>query len=212
LIGEPTRRMRRTASGLWVPSEGRPEDPVEPGNQEPAAAAGREPDEETFASEADALRARLAAAEAEAQEHRESWRRVLADFENVRRRSGIELADARDRGRTEVLLPLIGVLDDVDRALAAGAGGEDATDPFRAGVRLIRARIENLLRSQGVEEIPAAGAAFDPHVHEAVMQVPAADVPAGHVAQVLAPGYRLGERVLRPARVVVSGGPPANAE
>jgi molecular chaperone GrpE len=206
--------MRRTSAGLWVPSGGKPEHP-EPESQEPEA-RGPEGGQESSPAAEEELRARLAAAEAEAQEYRESWRRVLADFENVRRRSGIELADARDRGRTEVLLPLIGILDDVDRALAAGAGeaaaGAGADDPFRAGVRLIRARIENLLRTQGVEEIPAAGAAFDPHVHEAVMQVPAVEVPAGHVAQVLAPGYRLGERVLRPARVAVAGGSPADSE
>jgi len=205
--------MRRTSAGLWVPSEGQPEHP----ESGPAEASGPEGGlESSPGAEEESLRARVAAAEAEAQEHRDSWRRVLADFENVRRRSGIELADARDRGRTEVLLPLIDILDDVDRALAAGAGesaaGAGVDDPFRAGVRLIRARIENLLRTQGVEEIPAAGAAFDPHVHEAVMQVPAIEVPAGHVAQVLAPGYRLGERVLRPARVAVAGGPPADSE
>jgi molecular chaperone GrpE len=206
--------MRRTSAGLWVPSAGRPEDP-EPESPEPGV-PGPEGGSESSSAAEEELRARLAAAEAEAQEHRESWRRVLADFENVRRRSGIELADARDRGRTEVLLPLIGILDDVDRALAAGAGegaaGAGVDDPFRAGVRLIRTRIENLLRTQGVEEIPAAGAAFDPHVHEAVMQVPAVEVPAGHVAQVLAPGYRLGERVLRPARVAVAGGSSTDAE
>ena len=187
-----------------MPSAGRqgpPEEPADPhaADPDPAADAGTSPQ----AVDEDELRARLAAAEAEAQEHKDSWRRVLADFENVRRRSAIELAEARDRGRTEVLLPLIGVLDDVDRALVAGTEGAD--EAILAGVRLIRARIVNLLRAQGVEEIPADGAPFDPHVHEAVMQVPATEVPAGHVAQVLAPGYRLGERVLRPARVVVAG-------
>ena len=187
-----------------MPSAGRqgsPEEPADPqaADPDPAEDAGASPQ----AIGEDELRARLAAAEAEAQEHKDSWRRVLADFENVRRRSAIELAEARDRGRTEVLLPLIGVLDDVDRALVAGTEGAD--EAILAGVRLIRARIVNLLRAQGVEEIPAEGAPFDPHVHDAVMQVPATEVPAGHVAQVLAPGYRLGERVLRPARVVVAG-------
>jgi molecular chaperone GrpE len=206
--------MRRTSSGLWVPGAGPPPDDA----PYAGAPAGDNPGEAgDDAENGDSLDARLAKAEAEAQEHRQSWLRVLADFENVRRRSAIELGDARDRGRSEVLLPLLGILDDVDRALAAGGvdsagraggsgavAGDEATDPIRTGLRLIRARLGDLLRTQGVEEIAAAGEPFDPHVHEAVMQIAAPGVPPGHVAQVLSPGYRLGERVLRPAGVAVA--------
>jgi molecular chaperone GrpE len=209
LRDDSSMRMRRTSGGLWVP-DGRgggeqpkapPEGPAEP------------PTAETESVED--LRARLEAAEQEAREHRESWRRVLADFENVRRRSAIELSEARDRGRTEVLMPLLGVLDDVDRALAAALATDEsaaippAEDPIWSGLRLIRAGLWNLLVRQGVEEIPATGEAFDPHVHEAVMQLDSDTVPPGHVAQILARGYRLGERVLRPARVAVAKSPSA---
>jgi molecular chaperone GrpE len=116
-------------------------------------------------------------------------------------------------------LVLIQVLDDVERALAASgaaaAGNAEepaagaAADPIVTGLRLIRGRIGDHLRRFGVAEIEAAGIAFDPHVHEAVMQAPAAGVAPGHVAQVLERGYRLNDRVLRPARVVVASTEPA---
>ncbi len=103
------------------------------------------------------------------------------------------------------------MLDDVDRALeAAGSGADEAAeDPIVTGVRLIRSHLEQVLRTHGVEEIPALAEAFDPHVHEAVMQVPSEEIPAGHVAQVLRRGYRIGDRVLRPARVAVARMPHA---
>jgi len=161
-----------------------------------------------------ALEMELAAARAEAAACRDSWYRTAADLENIRKRGARELADGQERARAEVLLAMVQVLDDVERALAAsgtdaGAGSEvpaagPADDPIVAGLRLIRGRIADALRRFGVLEIPAAGTEFDPHVHEAVMQAPAAGVPAGHVAHVLERGYRLNERVLRPARVVVA--------
>lgn len=156
-----------------------------------------------------ALETELAQARAEVQEFRDSWYRTAADLENFRRRSARDLAEGQERARAEVLLAMVQVLDDVERALAAsGAGDEEAAggegDPIAAGLRLIRGRITDALRRHGVAEIPACGAAFDPHVHEAVMQAPADTVPAGHVAQVLERGYCIGERVLRPARVVVA--------
>jgi molecular chaperone GrpE len=205
--------MRRTSSGLWVPGAGEPPADEEPYSDSGAGpgGGGSPPAAADDAEREDSLARQLDRAQAEAREHRESWLRVLADFENVRRRSAIELSEARDRGRSEVLLPLLEILDDVDRALAAG-DQDQATrsrdgaegDSILEGLRLIRARLAELLRSQGVTEIPAAGAPFDPHVHEAVMQVKTPEVPAGHVAQVLSPGYQLGERILRPARVSVA--------
>jgi molecular chaperone GrpE len=77
-------------------------------------------------------------------------------------------------------------------------------DSIVTGIGLIRTRLLDLLRRQGVEEIPAAGEAFDPHVHEGVLQVPAAGLPDGTVAQVFERGYRIGDRVLRPAKVAVA--------
>jgi molecular chaperone GrpE len=163
-----------------------------------------------------ALEAELAQARAEAQGFRDSWYRTAADWENFRRRSARELAEGQERARAEVLLSLIQVLDDVERALAASgaaggaagaagaAGDEGDVDPIVTGLRMIRGRLTDALRRHGVTEIPADAALFDPHVHEAVMQVAHDAVPGGHVVEVLERGYSLGERVLRPARVIVA--------
>jgi molecular chaperone GrpE len=159
----------------------------------------------------------LAGARQEAEENRERWLRTAADLENVRRRAARDLETSTERGRADVLLDLLAVLDDVDRALAAIAahpgggktgpaeeGADETGDPVVTGVRIIRTRLIDTLRRHGVRESEALGQPFDPHVHEAVMQVPAGDVPDGFVAQVLERGYWLGERVLRPAKVAVA--------
>lgn len=151
-----------------------------------------------------ALEAELEAARAEAAENRDRWLRAAADLENFRRRAARDLEESVSRGRAEVLLDVVTVLDDVDRALASMGEAESAGDPVLAGIHLIRARLEEMLRRHGVTEIEAEGRIFDPHVHEAVLQVPASDVPDGCVAQVLQRGYWFGERVLRPAKVAVA--------
>jgi molecular chaperone GrpE len=224
------QRMRRTAAGLWVPegraggrenrpgggrSEGDPAGPSDP-SENPSGAGGGRLDQDPADSadaeldssrDADSSRQSATAPSAaeEAREYRESWLRALADFENFRRRAARETAEARDRGRSEVLTSLLDVIDDVDRALeAAGNSADETEDPIVAGVRLIRTHLNQILRTHGVEESPALGEPFDPHVHEAVMQVPSEEIPPGHVAQVLRRGYRMGDRVLRPARVAVA--------
>jgi molecular chaperone GrpE len=169
------------------------------------------------------LEAELDAARAESAEHHDRWLRAAAEFDNFRRRTAREIEETAGRARAEVLLEVVKVLDDVDRALAAGeerpardlgqvagggrevAEGRDAPeDPVVAGIRLIRARLAEVLRRHGVLEIEAEGNPFDPHLHEAVLSVPAGAVPEGHIAQVLERGYWLGERVLRPAKVAVA--------
>ncbi len=182
---------------------------------ESAADTGEEAAFEPTPDPIAALEAEVAAARAVAAASRDSWYRAAADLDNFRKRSARELAEGQERARAEVLLAMVQVLDDVERALAASGapaatGAEEpaadgaAADPIVAGLRLIRGRIADHLRRFGVSEIQAAGVEFDPHVHEAVMQAPAAGVPSGHVAHVLERGYRLNDRVLRPARVVVA--------
>ena len=220
-------RMRRTTGGLWVPEgragrrQGRPGGDDPDPDAEEASAAGAmaaedrkdretDPDADRSDQEMEQRSASQAAtapsAADEAREYRENWMRALADFENFRRRAARDTGEARDRGRAEVLTSLLAVLDDVDRAFeAAGSGVDEASDdPIVTGVRLIRQHLEQVLRTHGVEEIPALGEPFDPHVHDAVMQVPSEEFPPGHVAQVLRRGYRMGDRVLRPVRVAVA--------
>jgi molecular chaperone GrpE len=96
---------------------------------------------------------------------------------------------------------LLPVLDDLERALDAAEHHEEAK--VLEGVRMTKDALAGVLASEGVEEIPADGA-FDPHVHEALLAQPADGVEPGHVIQVVQRGYRIGDVVLRPARVVVS--------
>jgi molecular chaperone GrpE len=134
--------------------------------------------------------------------------RLRAEFENFRRRASRELVEARDRAQGQLLSELLPVLDNLERALDAAEHHDEGK--VLGGVRMTRDLFVELLRRSGVEEIETVGSGFDPHVHEAVIMQPSAD-EEGVVTAVLERGYRQGERVLRPARVVVSSGPAAAA-
>lgn len=144
----------------------------------------------------------LVAAEFKRDEYLDDLRRSHADFENYRRRVMREGAVQRAAGKADVVGPLLEVLDDLDRTLAAASGSADPD--LAKGVSLVASKLVTTLEHVGLERIDEVGAAFDPNVHEAVQQQPAAE-PGGEptVAQVLRPGYRLGDRTLRAAMVVV---------
>lgn len=128
--------------------------------------------------------------------------RTQADFENYRKRVAREAAAARDRGVSALAKELLPALDNLDRALEAAA--ED--DPLLQGVRLVRNELKGALSRAGVESFCPLGEPFDPSVHEAVAtaEQPPGGSPSGTVVEVYQDGYRLGEGVLRPARVVVA--------
>ena len=129
--------------------------------------------------------------------------RLRAEFDNYRRRSVRELAESRDRAQAELLHDLLPVLDNLERALDAAEHHEESK--VLGGVRMTRDMFIDQLRRVGVEEIETVGAAFDPAVHEAIVMQPS-EQEEGLIAAVLERGYRQGDRVLRPARVVVSSG------
>ncbi|MEM1044326.1 MAG: nucleotide exchange factor GrpE [Bacteroidota bacterium] len=154
---------------------------------------------------------------AEAERYREQIRQLedqllrrQAEFQNYRRRTEAELGQAAARGRGEVLLPLLDVLDDLRRSLdaaeeaAAQEQGGPTYQALKTGVDLVYKKFEDTLRSLGVEPIAAVGEPFDEHLHEAMMQQPADDAEAGTVVGEVQKGYRMGERVLRHARVIVA--------
>ncbi len=147
-----------------------------------------------------------AAHEAERQrdEYLDDLRRARAEFENFRRRTGRESAAARDSGRGDVAAALLDVLDDLDRTLEAASSSSD--QGLAKGVTLVAEKLVGTLRGLGLDRIEPTGQAFDPSQHEAVQQVPA-DEPTEEpvVESTLRAGYRFGERVLRPAMVVVRG-------
>ncbi|MBI5168852.1 MAG: nucleotide exchange factor GrpE [Candidatus Eisenbacteria bacterium] len=140
----------------------------------------------------------------EAVDYKDRWLRTEADLQNVRRRSAREREEAVQRAEENVLLDVIGLLDDLERALAVPSA-EQAAESWAQGVALTAQRMRDMLARHGVTVIPAVGTVFDPLVHEALMEIPAPEgVAPGCVAQEIAKGYRRGERVLRAARVVVA--------
>ena len=147
------------------------------------------------------LLARLQDAEAKRDEDLDDLRRLAADFDNYRKRELRDRQQLAARAGERVVGKLRPVLDDLARALEAAEQHEEAK--VLDGVRMTRDALAGLLASEGVDEIAADGA-FDPHVHEALMTQPAEGVESGTVVQVVQRGYRIGDAVLRPARVVVA--------
>jgi molecular chaperone GrpE len=133
----------------------------------------------------------------------DSLLRLRAEFENYRRRASRELVEARERAQGDLLGELMPVLDNLERALDAAEHHQEGK--VLDGVRLTRNQFVDLLARIGVEEIEGLGAAFDPAVHDAILVQPS-EYEEGLVAAVLERGYRQGDRVLRPARVIVSAG------
>jgi molecular chaperone GrpE len=130
--------------------------------------------------------------------------RTQADFENYRKRVAREAAAAHERGVAALAKELLPALDNLDRALGAAAEDDELLD----GVRLVRAELSAALARLRIESFSPLGEEFDPSLHEALAAVPAPEgtpaVASGIVLEVYQPGYRLGESVIRPARVVVS--------
>ena len=128
--------------------------------------------------------------------------RTQADFENYKKRVAREAAQAVERGVGKLAKELLPALDNLDRAIAAAPAG----DPLLEGVRLVRSDISAALARVGVESFSPVGEQFDPTLHEAVatMPQPEGGAASGTVAEVYQDGYRLGEAIIRPARVVVA--------
>jgi molecular chaperone GrpE len=141
---------------------------------------------------------------AERDEYLALAQRTQADFENYRRRSARDSALAQERGVVKLARELLPALDNLDRALEAA----DQDDPLLQGVRLVRSELADALGRMGIESFSPAGETFDPSLHEAMASAPQPPppdgAPSGTVVEVYQPGYRLGEDVIRPARVVVA--------
>lgn len=146
---------------------------------------------------------------AKAEEHWDRLLRVTADLDNYRKRAVREKQEAIRYANESLLEKLIPVLDNFDMALAATQKVEnDAAQSVQTGVGMIYQQLKGVLVDAGLEEVDATGKAFDPNLHEAVSQHHTGDVPEGQVVQQLRKGYKLKDRLLRPATVIVSA-PPA---
>jgi molecular chaperone GrpE len=143
----------------------------------------------------------LQAVARERDEYLDSLQRLKAEFDNYRKRTEREQSERAANSAARLVKELLPVLDDLERALEAASEHEEAK--LEEGVRLVHRALLGILQREGVAEIETDGA-FDPHVHEALLAQPVAEAEPGSVVQVLQKGYRLGDRVLRPARVVVA--------
>lgn len=199
-----------------MPGRAHPHEPTEPAQRKHGAAeakkapgAGSAPaarreelEKALAASEQARTSAEQARTEAEAlrDQYLDDLKRVAADFDNYRKRVAREkeaLVARAHAGLVEAILP---VLDDLGRALEAAGRHEEAK--LEDGVRLVHRQLSDVLAKEGLEEIPT-DVAFDPHVHEALAAIPS-EAEEGTILEVVQRGYLLGDRVLRPARVVVA--------
>ena len=143
----------------------------------------------------------LAVAIAERDEYLDLAQRVQADFENYRKRAARDQERLVAHAHERLVRELLPILDDLERALEAAERHEEAQ--LVEGVKLVEQSLRNALRKEGLSEIETDGA-FDPHVHEALLTQPSDDAESGSVLDVVQRGYTLGDKVVRPARVIVA--------
>ncbi len=214
---------RRAAEEEQLVPAGDPEAPVGPAAGEPEqqaetpaeheqqaeTPAGHEQQAETPAEHERQLERDLDELSARAQkadEYLELAKRTRADFENYRKRAAREAAAAQERGVVKLVRELLPAVDNLDRALdAAGAGEASSNGDLVSGIKLVHAEVIAALARAGIERFDPAGEQFDPSWHEAVAQQPVEGAQSGTIVEVYQHGYRLGDSVIRPARVVVAG-------
>lgn len=186
-----------------------------------AAAAGQEAASETPSGEDHAAQdqaeetvafgpAAEPTAEDQLAEAQDRTLRLQAELQNVLNRTRREVAEERKYGALGIARDLLPAIDNIDRALAAGNSADDEADPasLATGIKMVREQLIGVLDQHGCKPIPTdPGTEFDPNFHEAILQQPSEDVPAGTVLMAAQSGYKLHDRVVRAAQVIVSTGP-----
>ena len=145
------------------------------------------------------------AVQAEMEKYRDAALRARAEMDNYRKRVAREKEDAIRYANSSLLESLLPILDNFELGLGAAKTSTDANG-IVMGLEMVRKQLEDFLRSNGIETLDATGQIFDPNVHEAVSQEPSAEVPEGMVIRQLRRGFKLRDRLVRPASVVVSKG------
>ena len=148
---------------------------------------------------------------AKAQGYYEQLLRTAADLENYKKRAARERQDAVRFANESLLEKILPVLDNFEMALTAANAPNTTVESLQAGVNMIQQQLKSALAEAGLEEINAAGQPFDPNFHEAISQQESADAPEGQVVQQVRKGYKLRDRLLRPASVIVAKKPAGNA-
>jgi len=189
-MNEDTRNDRPESSGPNDDTPQRPE--AEPRATRPDAATALQEDPDSIRADRD--------------DYRDRFLRTAAEFENYRKRVERDRRELTEYAASDLLKDLLPLVDDLERALAATPAA-DATASianYRAGVELIHRQLLELLRKRGVTTVDALGTDFDPHVHQAVTQETSDVHREGEVIEELRRGYKLGDRLLRPAMVKVA--------
>lgn len=159
------------------------------------------------------LQQKIASLTEELEAAKDKSMRLVAEFDNFRKRNARDYADTLEAAQGKAVSALFPVIDNFERAFqdAPSEGDWTPADPagFAKGMRLIRDGVRKVLTDAGLEPIAAEGAPFDPNLHDALTQMPHPTVPADHVAAVHALGWKKGDKILRHAQVIVSSGPAA---
>lgn len=171
--------------------------PADAGEDTPAASAPE-------VSKSAELQSDLEKAQAERAAYLDRLARLQAEFDNYRKRNAKQQQEYRDYALADALQTLLPILDSLDRALKTNAA---SLEDFHQGIELIDKQFHDALSKLGVEPVPAEGAAFDPNLHQAVQMVDTDEVEDNHVIDELQRGYRLKDRLLRPAMVRVARNP-----
>lgn len=180
---EQSPEMGESPEAEQVSQEGQPPEGGEPTN-----------------AEMEALMKRLEEAEAKVAEHLDGWQRAQAEFVNYKNRVQRDQESMRAQMKGDIIRKILPVLDDLERALQS----RPADDAWANGIDLIARKLQSILDSEGVVQIEADGAMFDPNFHEAISHEPSEDMESGRIIAVVQNGYMLGERVIRPALVRVA--------
>ena len=156
------------------------------------------------ADDVDTLSAKVAALE-------DNLLRAKADFQNLQRRAAVERSEAIRYANADLMQSLLGVIDDLERSIAAAEDSEHSSSMLD-GVRLVHANLLKALSSSGLEVIDAQHQAFDPTIHEALLQQSTTQCKPGTVVEQVSKGYRLRDRIIRPAKVIVAKAPDGAQE
>ena len=182
-----------------VDGDSPPSGSVKPPSSQPASGEAAEPADP------------LADAKAEAQRNTEQWMRTAADFDNFRKRTRRELDDARRSGREEMLKEFLPVFDNLERAIQSASRATDVK-AVADGLNMIMRQFVDTLGRVNIAKVPTVGVQFDPSVHEAIQQIETDEHPPGAIVAEVQPGYVQGDRLVRPAMVVVAKAKQASAK
>jgi molecular chaperone GrpE len=173
-----------------------------------AAVAALDSDDDDKAAAAGASASGLAAAvvelEAELQTTKDRWLRAVADLENYKKRVKREVDEAALSSVQRLLPAFLPTMDNLERALEVSGPGA-SVEQLARGIRMVRDEFMAALRKHGIEPVPSLGTPFDPSIHDALQQVDSPDHAPGIVVREFERGYRMGERLIRPARVIIAG-------